>query len=106
MEAGIDWITVSVDGMGDDYNRIRHPLTWEGTINRLKEIRELKKSLGRNKPVIKVQGIWPSIKPYPTKFYEELMPYTDLIAYNPLIDYLDNDEEIILQFRNKWKRLT
>tara|TARA_Y200000002_G_C22652111_1_gene651843 strand:- start:182 stop:1462 length:1281 start_codon:yes stop_codon:yes gene_type:complete len=94
VEAGIDWITVSVDGMGEDYNAIRHPLTWEGTLGRLKEIKELKKSLGINKPVIKIQGIWPSIKPYPTQFYEDLMPYTDLIAYNPLIDYLDNDEDI------------
>ncbi len=94
VEAGIDWITISVDGMGEDYNRIRHPLTWEGTIGRLKEIKELKRSLGKSRPVIKVQGIWPSIRPYPTEFYEALLPYTDLIAYNPLIDYLDNDQEI------------
>ena len=94
VDAGIDWITISIDGMGDDYNKIRHPLTWEGTLSRLKEIKELKASLGKSKPVIKVQGIWPSIKPYPTEYYEALLPYTDLIAYNPLIDYLDNDEEI------------
>ena len=94
VDAGIDWITISIDGMGDDYNKIRHPLTWEGTLSRLKEIKELKASLGKSKPVIKVQGIWPSIKPYPTEYYEALLPYTDLISYNPLIDYLDNDEEI------------
>lgn len=94
VEAGIDWITISVDGMGEDYNKIRHPLTWEGTIGRLKEIKELKKRLGKSRPVIKVQGIWPSIRPYPTEFYDALMPYTDLIAYNPLIDYLDNDKDI------------
>ena len=94
VDAGIDWITISVDGMGEDYNKIRHPLTWEGTLSRLKEIKELKASLGKSRPVIKVQGIWPSIKPYPTEFYEALLPYTDLIAYNPLIDYLDNDDEI------------
>ena len=43
--------------MGDDYNKIRHPLTWEGTLSRLKEIKELKASLGKSKPIIKVQGI-------------------------------------------------
>ena len=94
VDAGIDWITVSVDGMGEDYNKIRHPLTWEGTLGRLKEIKELKSKLKKSRPVIKVQGIWPSIRPYPTEFYEALMPYTDLIAYNPLIDYLDNDKNI------------
>ena len=94
VDAGIDWITVSVDGMHEDYNKIRHPLTWEGTLSRLKEIKELKATLGKSRPVIKVQGIWPSIRPYPTEFYEALLPYTDLIAYNPLIDYLDNDQDI------------
>tara|TARA_B110000444_G_scaffold90697_1_gene85697 strand:- start:36809 stop:38077 length:1269 start_codon:yes stop_codon:yes gene_type:complete len=97
VEAGIDWITVSADGMNEDYNKIRHPLTWEGNIGRLKEIKELKDELGQNKPVIKVQGIWPSIKPYPTEYYEALMPYTDLIAYNPLIDYLCNDKDIVYE---------
>ena len=94
VDAGIDWITISIDGIKEDYNQIRHPLTWEGTLSRLKEIKELKASLGKARPVIKVQGIWPSIRPYPTEYYEALLPYTDLIAYNPLIDYLDNDEEI------------
>ena len=94
IDAGIDWITVSIDGMGEDYNKIRHPLTWEGTLERLKEIKQLKESIGKSRPVIKVQGIWPSIRPYPTEYYEALLPYTDLIAYNPLIDYLDNDDEI------------
>ena len=97
VDAGIDWITVSIDGMHEDYNNIRRPLTWEGTLGRLKEIQDLKKQLNREKPVIKVQGIWPSIRKYPTEYYESLLPYTDLIAYNPLIDYLGNDTEIIYE---------
>ena len=64
VDAGIDWITVSIDGMHEDYNNIR-PLTWEGTLGRLKEIQDLKKQLNKEKPVIKVQGIWPSIRKYP-----------------------------------------
>ena len=94
VDAGIDWITVSVDGMNEDYNRIRYPLKWEDTINRLKEIKELKDKLNLKKPVIKVQAVWPSIRNYPTEFYEALLPYTDLVAFNPLLDYLRNDVEI------------
>lgn len=95
VDAGIDWITISIDGMGETYNKIRHPLTWEATLARLKEIKSLKEQLGTHKPVIKVQGIWPAIRENPTAYYEALEPYTDLIAYNPLIDYLRNDTEIV-----------
>ena len=69
IDAGIDWITFSIDGMGQDYHEIRKPLTWEGTLSRLKEIKQIKEKKGLVKPVIKVQGIWPSIKKYPTEYY-------------------------------------
>ena len=97
IDAGIDWITISIDGTGETYNQIRRPLTWEDTLGRLKEIKALKDELGTVKPVIKVQGIWPAIRENPTEYYEALEPYTDLIAYNPLIDYLRNDTEIVYE---------
>ena len=95
--AGIDWITISIDGTGETYNRIRNPLRWEDTLGRLKEIKVLKDQLGTHKPVIKVQGIWPAIRENPTEYYNALEPYTDLIAYNPLIDYLHNDTQIVFE---------
>lgn len=97
VEAGIDWITISIDGTGETYNRIRQPLTWEDTLGRLKEIKALKDELGVVKPVIKVQGIWPAIRENPSAYYSALEPYTDLIAYNPLIDYLRKDSEIVYE---------
>lgn len=95
--AGLDWITISVDGTGETYNKIRHPLKWVETLGRLKEIKELKDQLGTDKPVIKVQGIWPAIRENPTAYYQALEPYTDLLAYNPLIDYLRKDTEIVYE---------
>lgn len=97
VEAGIDWVTISIDGTGETYNRIRHPLTWEDTLGRLREIKALKEELGTHKPVIKVQGIWPAIRENPTAYYKALEPLTDLIAYNPLIDYLRNDTQIVYE---------
>ena len=97
VDAGIDWITISIDGTGETYNRIRRPITWEATLGRLREIRALKDELGSEKPVIKVQGIWPAIRENPTEYYNLLAPYTDLIAYNPLIDYLRNDTDIVYE---------
>lgn len=97
VEAGIDWITISIDGTGETYNKIRHPLTWEAALGRLREIKALKEELGTHKPVIKVQGIWPAIRENPSRYYNELAPFTDLIAYNPLIDYLRNDKDIVYE---------
>ena len=97
IDAGIDWITISIDGTGETYNSIRKPLKWEETLGRLKEIKALKNELGVQKPVIKVQGIWPAIRENPTDYYNAIEPYSDLIAYNPLIDYLRHDSEIIYE---------
>ncbi len=94
-EAGADWITVSIDGTGTEYEKIRTPLKFEDTLQKIKDIHEIKRNRGWKKPVIKIQGIWPSIKNNPSEYYNTFEPYTDLIAFNPLIDYLGKDEDIV-----------
>jgi radical SAM protein with 4Fe4S-binding SPASM domain len=94
-EAGISWITVSIDGTDAVYNRIRKPITFEQTYERLRAIAEYKKEMGLHKPVIKVQGIWPAIEESGAQdYYDRLSVVTDLVAFNPLIDYLGNDSDI------------
>ena len=97
MEAGIDWITISVDGLDKMYESIRKPLKFSETLRKLQDIKRIKDEAGVHKPVIKVQAIWPSIKENPEKFYNTIAPYVDAIAFNPLIDYLGNDDEIIYE---------
>jgi len=94
IEAGIDWITISVDGVGETYDRIRKPLRFAQILEHLKEIKSYKKQRGLRRPVIKVQGIWPAISDNPKLYYDSLAPYVDLVAFNPLIDYLANDTHI------------
>lgn len=94
-EAGIGWITVSIDGTDEVYNRIRKPITFEETLGRLKAIKDYKDANGLCKPVIKVQGIWPAIEESGAqKYYETLAAVADLVAFNPLIDYLSKDSDI------------
>jgi radical SAM protein with 4Fe4S-binding SPASM domain len=97
IHAGIDWITISVDGVRDEYDRIRKPLKFEDTIDRLEKIKEFKRVHNLSKPVIKIQGIWPAIRPNPTEYYETFEPLSDLVAFNPLIDYLRKDSEIVYE---------
>ena len=91
VKAGIDWITISIDGVGETYNNIRKPLKFDDLLSKIKAIKKYKDDNNLKRPVIKVQGIWPAIKENPTNYYETFSPYVDQVAFNPLIDYLWND---------------
>ena len=91
IHAGLDWITVSIDGTGTAYEKIRKPLKFNETLDRIKNFRKIKQRLNVNKPVVKIQSVWPAIKEDPETYYNTFAPYVDLIAFNPLIDYLAND---------------
>ncbi len=95
--AGADWISISIDGTGETYNNIRKPLKFEETLAKIKAIKEYKDINGLIKPVIKIQSIWPAIRQNPEEYYNTFAPYVDLIAFNPLIDYLHNDSEILYE---------
>lgn len=93
--AGIDWITISVDGLDEEYEKIRKPLKFKDTLEKITHINKYKLENNLHKPVIKIQSLWPSIKNDPSKFFNIFAPITDLIAFNPLIDYLQNDSDIV-----------
>lgn len=93
VDAGADWITVSFDGLGEEYNRIRAPLKYEETLEKLRVAMNYKIQNKIDRPLIKVQGIWPAIRNNPQKFYETMREVSDLVAFNPLIDYLGIDAE-------------
>ncbi len=95
ISAGVDWITVSIDGLGEKYENIRKPLLFEDIYQKIKRFKEIKDEMQVHKPVIKVQGIWPSIKNNVEEYYNLFAPLTDAVAFNPLIDYLDNDKDIV-----------
>ena len=81
--------------MDDEYEKIRRPLKFNETLQKIKDMHQYKLDSGRHKPVIKIQSLWPSIKKDPSKFFDTFMPITNLIAFNPLIDYLQNDSDIV-----------
>jgi len=96
--AGVDWITISVDGLYDIYNTIRRPLKFEETLQKIKEMKEIKTKHNVHRPVIKVQSVWPAIRGNAEEFYNTFKPYVNLIAFNPLIDYLGKDEETTIEY--------
>jgi len=95
IEAGLDWLTISFDGLGETYEWIRQPAKFEESYNKIKEYYTIKKNAHSYKPVIKVQTVWPAIKDNAKEYFAAFDPYVDDIAINPLIDYLHKDKDII-----------
>lgn len=95
MLAGLDWLTVSVDGIDEEYEKVRVPLKFKDTVQKLQNIKELKERYEVHRPVVKVQGVWPSVKPHVEEYYHILEPVSDLIAFNPLIDYHDDFKNVV-----------
>jgi len=94
VHAGIDWITISIDGTGKTYEKIRKPIKFEEICENLRQIKIFKNENNLIKPVIKVQGIWPAVRENPELYYNTFSELADLVAFNPLIDYLRNDHHI------------
>jgi radical SAM protein with 4Fe4S-binding SPASM domain len=94
MEAGLDWLTISFDGMGETYNRIRYPATFDQAVAKIRQYHQIKKARGSTKPVIKVQAVWPSIQDNPKGFYDLFNPIVDNIASNPLIDFHHENQDV------------
>lgn len=97
VDAGTDWITISVDGLGEVYEGIRKPLKFSETLAKIRDMKRIKDGKGAVRPVVKVQSVWPAIKDDPQAYYRTFEPYSDLIAFNPLIDYLGKDEDIVYE---------
>lgn len=91
MEAGLDWISLSVDGMGATYESIRQPAKFDRLVEKLRNFKAIKEQAGRVKPVIKIQSVFPAISDDPQAFYDFFAPLSDQVATNPLIDYLRHD---------------
>lgn len=87
LDAGIDWITLSFDGIHEEYEKNRYPLKFDVIYENLKKIKEIKEKRGSVKPVIKIQAVWPSIEPNPSEYYGLMSKVSDLVAFNPIIDY-------------------
>ena len=87
MDVGIDWITISFDGLGETYEQIRRPAKYERALEKITNYAKIKLNAVRVKPVIKIQSILPAIEHDPEKFYEVFAPITDMVSANPLIDF-------------------
>jgi radical SAM protein with 4Fe4S-binding SPASM domain len=94
VEIGMDWLTISFDGMGETYERVRKPARFEEMVAKIRQFGQIKRRRGRPKPVLKVQSVWTYIQDAPQEFYELFRPLVDEVASNPEIDFNDRESGV------------
>lgn len=108
VRSGLDYLTVSVDGMASDYGRLRSPSTFSGITRKIRDFYRLKNRIGRGFPLLKVQTIWTYIKDDPAAFYGHFKNITDKINFDPEHDYslrkVPQDAKFVCQY--PWQRIT
>lgn len=102
IEAPLDWLTVSVDGIGETYDKIRAPAKFNDLVEKLRRFQEIKREMRSSKPVIKVQSVWPAIKDNPQAYFDIFKGITDQVASNQLVDYLGKDAEDRIVYRKNF----
>jgi hypothetical protein len=106
--AGLDYVTISIDGLKESYEKLRHPLLFNETLAKVRDLYELKQKHGDGFPKVKVQGIFEYFKEHVAEYYATFLPVTDNISFNMKHDYeLRNvDQEDKLYCPYLWQRLT
>ena len=95
--------TIAVDGVGDEYNKIRAPAKFDDLIEKLKKFKKIKEEKSF-KPVIKVQTISAINKDNPDEYFSIFRPLVDQVTCNQLVDYLDQDDPEKLYMQNSITR--
>lgn len=106
--AGLDYVSVSIDGINEQYEKIRKPAKFDETVERIRELKELRDKFGGGYPRIKVNTIWSAVKDDIKEFKKIFGAITDIISFNPDYDYSEkeirHDPEFICQY--PWERIT
>lgn len=81
INSGVDWISCSVDGLYDTYEKIRYPAKFEETTEKIKKIVEMRKKFNKNKPLVRIQTIFSAIKSNPAEYRNFWEPIVDKINF-------------------------
>jgi radical SAM protein with 4Fe4S-binding SPASM domain len=110
VDAGLDWMSVSADGTGDIYNRIRAPATFEETIDRVRSMKAYRDSKGLTRPLLRVQSVLSAVEHDPDTYFKAWEGIVDRI--NVIADELRDFNDKNLQWDEKfvcakpWQRMT
>jgi radical SAM protein with 4Fe4S-binding SPASM domain len=111
VDAGLDWMSVSADGVGNIYNEIRAPAIFEETLARVRYMKEYRDRKGLKKPLLRVQSIMSAVERDPEAYRSAWSGIVDRI--NIIADNIrDFDAHPDLEFDpyfvcpKAWERMT
>jgi radical SAM protein with 4Fe4S-binding SPASM domain len=87
IENKVSYISVSFDGLGEVYEKVRHPAKFEENYNLLARLKEKKEAAGVKLPQVRVCTIWPAISSDPDAYYQTMKQVSDYVVYNPYINF-------------------
>lgn len=62
VDSGLDWLSISFDGTGEVYNRIRKPAIFEGTLEKIRYFRAYRDRRQKTKPLIRIQSVHSAVR--------------------------------------------
>lgn len=86
--AGADWITMSFDGLREEYEHVRYPLKYHESLEKLKMLRRARDK-HKAGTLLNVQTIWSAIKDDPREYTDLMKSIVDRVAYNPDMNFKD-----------------
>lgn len=89
---GLSYLAVSFDGMGEVYDALRRPATFEDSRARLATLREKVAGSGHGLPQVRLCTIWPAISMDPQAYYDSMSQVSDYIVCNPYINFIGDME--------------
>lgn len=94
VDAGLDWLSISADGVGEVYNEIRQPAVFEETIERVRYMKEYRDGKGLTKPLLRVQSVMSAVENDPDSYHkawEGIVDRINIIA-DHIRDFEDRDD--------------
>ena len=83
VDAELDWLSVSADGVGEIYNEIRRPAIFEETLERVEYMKKYRDSRGKSRPLLRVQSIMSAVENDAQSFrgaWEDVVDRINVIA--------------------------
>ena len=109
INAGLDWISISFDGMEDVYNRVRRPAVFKETVEKVKQIRICRDKFRRKKPLIRVQSVRSAIQGRESEFlklWEGIADRVNFIAdQKRSLEYKDYKHDPSYICPSPWQRM-
>jgi len=110
VDSGLDWLSVSADGVGEIYNEIRRPAIFEETLERVAYMKKYRDGKGLTRPLLRVQSIMSAVENSPDTYRRSWENIVDRI--NVIADEARDFNEKSLQWDRyfvcpkPWQRMT